>query len=378
MSKQNLSPTANTSAFDAAIDSAIHDRRVVGCVVLVNEGGRHVYARAAGLADRETGRQMTLETPFRLASLTKPFTTMAALKLIEAERLSADDPVAKWLPEFMPRLGDGTVAQITVGHLMAHMAGLDYGFQQPDDGPYVNLGISDGLDGSQIDLAENVKRIAQAPLDLSAGDSWRYSVATDVLGAVIEAATEVSLPQAMDQLVTGPLNLNAKFNSQADDLAIPYASGQPELMRMSGPTSLPLPLPGAGSVKFDPDRIRNASAFPSGGAGMAGRASDVMSLLEAYRNGTFLPRNLREAGRAARIGAEAMAQGPGWGFSWLGAVLLDPAAAGATLSPGSVSWGGAYGSWWAIDFERERVTVALTNTAFEGMIGQFAQEMAPA
>ncbi len=369
---------ADASALDTAIDAAINDKRIVGCVVLVNEKGRNVYARAAGHADRETGRKMNLDTPFRLASLTKPFTTMAALKLIEAGHLASDDPVSKWLPAFTPRMADGTVREITVGHLMGHMAGLDYGFQQPNDGAYARLGVSDGLDGSKVTLEENITRIAQVPLDLSPGERWRYSVATDVLGAVIEGVTALSLPQAIKHLVTAPLQLNAAFDWQADDLAIPYSNAQPEPVRMSGSTAIPLPLPGAGLVRFDPDRIRNAAAFPSGGAGMAGRASDVMRLLEAYRGGDFLSDDLRAAARKPRIGEEAMAQGPGWGFSWLGAVLVVPEATGATLSPGSVSWGGVYGSWWAIDFERDRVIVALTNTAFEGMIGKFAQDVARA
>jgi CubicO group peptidase (beta-lactamase class C family) len=111
---------------------------------------------------------------------------------------------------------------------------------------------------------------------------------------------------------------------------------------------------------------------------MAGRSRDVLALLEAHRTGMFLSEDLREAARTPRVGAEAQAMGPGWGFSWLGAVLIDPTSTGSQWSNGSVSWGGTYGNWWAIDFTRKRTVVSLTNTAYEGMSGRFAQSVAAA
>jgi CubicO group peptidase (beta-lactamase class C family) len=135
--------------------------------------------------------------------------------------------------------------------------------------------------------------------------------------------------------------------------------------------------PGPG-VRFDPERIRNATTWPSGGAGMAGRARDALTLLEAYRTGGFLGDDLRESARTPRVGAEAQAMGPGWGFSWLGAALIDPASTGSQWSKGSVSWGGTYGNWWGIDFARRRSVVSLTNTAYEGMSGRFARSIAAA
>ena len=112
------------NAIDVAIEDALADGRIAGSVVLVAEDGKVVYERAAGHADRETGRQMQIETPFRFASVTKAFTTMATLKLIEAGRLSPEDRVTKYLPGFTPRLADSSIADIRIGHLMAHTAGL--------------------------------------------------------------------------------------------------------------------------------------------------------------------------------------------------------------------------------------------------------------
>ncbi|QKC85222.1 serine hydrolase domain-containing protein [Mesorhizobium sp. NZP2077] len=371
-------PNGLTNAIDVAIEDALAEGRIVGSVVLVAQDGEIVYERAAGLADRETGRQMQVETPFRFASVTKAFTTMAALKLMEAGRLSPEDRVTKYLPGFTPRLADGLIADIRIGQLMAHTAGLDYRNQQAADGPYARAGVSDGLDESRGSLEANLARIANVPLDRIPGEGWRYSIATDVLGGVIEAVTGTTLDGAISTLVTEPLQLGAAFHWPEGDIAVPYHDGSPAPVRMTVGVEVPQRYIEGPGVRFDPERIRDATAWPSGGAGMAGRARDVLTLLEAYRTGAFLGEDLREAARMPRVGAEAQAMGPGWGFSWLGAALIDPASTGSNWGKGSVSWGGTYGNWWGIDFARRRSIISMTNTAYEGMSGRFAQSIAAA
>lgn len=378
LSEQPVLPASRNDLIDAAIDSAVSENRIVGAVVLVADNGKLTYQRAAGLADREAARPVTLDTPFRFASVTKPFTVMTALKLIEQGRLAPDDLVARHLPDFQPRLPDGSVAEITVAHLMTHTSGLDYRFQQPGDGSYARSGILDGLEEGHGTLAENLKRIASVPLDLKPGAAWRYSVATDVLGAVIEAAAGQPLDEAVRALVLDPLNLGARFQWQSEDLATPYHDATPGPARMSGPVDVSLAYIAGSGIRFDPDRIRQPSAWPSGGAGMAGRAQDVLTLLEAFRSGDFLRADLREAARTSWIKVDEAAMGPGWGFSWFGSVLTDPAATGSGWSKGTVNWGGVYGNTWYVDFERKRTVVALTNTAYEGLFGQFAQDISRA
>src|SRR5690606_1950165 len=136
---------------------------------------------------------MTMETPFRLAWIPKLFTAMAALCLPATGLLSPAAPLCSHRPQFMLVMADGEVASPTVGHLMAHTAGLDYRFQQPANGAYAQAGISDGLDDEPVSLSENIRRIASVPLDRMPGSGWRYSVATDVLGAVIEKVTRQTL-----------------------------------------------------------------------------------------------------------------------------------------------------------------------------------------
>src|SRR4051794_38568499 len=105
---------------DAAIDQAIAEKRIVGAVVLVSHDGKLVYQRAAGFADRESKRPMQLDSVFRLSSVSMPVVSAAAMVLVDQDKLSLDDPVTKWLPDFRPKLASGSAPTITVRQLLTH------------------------------------------------------------------------------------------------------------------------------------------------------------------------------------------------------------------------------------------------------------------
>ena len=169
--------------------------RVVGAVVVVAQSGDIVYQRAAGFADRETRKSMQLNTIFRFASLTRPIVSAAALALVDQAKLGLDDPVTKWIPDFRPSLLDCREPVITVRQLLTHTAGLSYGYSEPEDGPYHQANVSDGLDGPGLSLTENLRRLASVPLVSEPGSSFQYSVASDVLGEVLARVQNASLPQ---------------------------------------------------------------------------------------------------------------------------------------------------------------------------------------
>ncbi|SMO74313.1 serine hydrolase domain-containing protein [Paracoccus laeviglucosivorans] len=367
-----------TEALDRGIDSALAEQRIVGCMVMLAQGGQTVFARAAGMADREAGRDMTPDTWLRYASVTKPLTTLAALRLMASGRLDAQDAVTRWLPEFTPALPDGTRPQITVDHLMSHMAGLDYTFAQGPGDPYPQAAVSDGISDSGITLAENVRRIASVPLDRVPGTAWRYSIATDVLGAVIEAAADMPLPDAMAALVTQPLQIDAAFQADPSRLAANYADAQPAPQRMQGLTRVPIPGVPNRWFSFQPERALDPAAYPSGGGGMAGTVPGALAALEALRSGNFIPDDLRRQAFANRIAEPHPMRGPGWGHSWAGAIVTDPGLAGVGLGADCISWGGIYGHSWIIDPSRDLILLSMTNTSTQGMNGAFAVEMASA
>ena len=360
---------------EMALEAAIRERRIVGGVLRVARDGALVALHAVGLADRESGRPMTENTPFRLASVTKPIVAVTALDLINRGVLSLDDAVAKWLPDFTPTF-EGAPVTITIRHLLTHTSGLSYGFLEQPDGPYHRAKVSDGLDAPGLSLEENLGRIVTVPLAFRPGGAFLYSLAFDVLGAIIERATNNSLPEVVARVVTKPLAMNATgFRPQdPDQLATPYADGKPEPVRMVD--GIYVPFAGAGAT-FAPSRALDPRSYPSGGTGMIGTAEDFHTFLEALRTrDRFAPQPLVDEMFNDQIAPLASPiLGDGWGFTYGAAVLRDPKSAGMPMNAGTIRWGGAFGHYWWIDPSARLSAVLLTNTAFEGMAGKITVDV---
>ncbi|HHP7836689.1 TPA: serine hydrolase domain-containing protein [Serratia marcescens] len=372
---------SSANAIDGAIEQALCEKRLVGAVVLVAQGGEIVYHRAAGMADREAGKPMALNTLFRLASVSKPIVSTAALALMAQGAMRLDDPITRWLPNFRPRLADGTTPLMTLRHLMTHTAGLSYRFFQPEGGFYAQLGVSDGMDEASVSLQENVRRIACAPLLAPPGAAWRYSIATDVLGAAIEQASGLPLAQAVKKWVTGPLAMTDTDFLAVDParLAAAYADHPGEPRRLRQPDHLPF-IDGSAGFHLSPARALDPQAYASGGAGMVGSAEDFLRLLETLRQGggQVLPAEWVTALTTNQIGDLPMPFWPGRGFGLGITVLKDPIAAQTPESVGSWRMGGTYGHSWFVDPVRQLSVVAFTNTALEGMSGAFVGEICQA
>lgn len=374
-------PDAAARATDALLDRVLAEGRLVGAVVLIHRDGRPFYSKAVGYADREGCTPMAQDTIFRLASMTKPVVSVAALALAEAGLLDLGDGVTAFLPDFTPEAPFGEEAVITIGHLLTHTSGLSYGFLQEGEGIYRQAGISDGIDRPGISLAQNLRRLAAMPLRFTPGSAWHYSLATDVLGAVLSAASGQTLPEIVADRVTRPLGMrDSGFSvTQPERLATPYADASaPGLLprRMTDP--FVLEQADAGPVHFSPGRAMDPSAYPSGGAGMVGTAPDYIRFLEAIRlGGTPI---LSAASAAAFVkdavpGFDIDLSGPGWGFGLGVSHLRDPEAAVTRMSRGSWAWGGVYGTSFWVDPDAGISAVALTNTALEGTNGDFTREI---
>lgn len=369
----------SSSRIQDVVDQALEERRLVGVVVLVARDGKLVYQQAAGLADREQNRAMSLDALFRLASVSKPIVASAAMRLVAQGRLALDGAIDDWLPEFRPLLANGQPARITPRHLLSHTAGLGYRFLEADaTGAYARACISDGMDAASIDLQENLRRIASVPLLYPPGTAWGYSLASDVLGALIEQVQGCSLAQAVRQLVTEPLGMpdTSFVATDAVRMATAYVSGDPQPHRLRE-GEVVSPFDGAVGIPYSPGRIFDASAFPSGGAGMAGTAPDFLRLLEALRTNDerlLQAEWVAEMGRD-QIGDLELPNAPGFGFGLGFSVLRDRQAAASPESNGTWRWGGAYGHSWFVDRARRLSVVAFTNTLYEGMSGRFVNDL---
>ncbi|WP_114240366.1 serine hydrolase [Dyella sp. C9] len=364
-----------TAPIDAAIDLAVAQQRLVGAVVLVQHRGRELYRRSAGWADREQRRPMRTDTVFRLASVSKPIVTTAAMVLASRGVVDLDVPVIRWLPDFQPRLPDGGVPDISLRQLLSHQAGLGYRFLEAEaDGPYARAGVSDGMDASGITLAENLRRIASVPLQFVPGEAWAYSLGIDVAGGVLEAATGKTLGDIVRETVTEPLGMadTAFHVRDAERLATHYVAGATAPHRLAE-GEVVAPFPGVVGIPYSPARALDGEAFPSGGAGMVGTADDVMRLLDVLRRGggSILDRAWTAQMAHVQTGPQDLDEQPGWGFGLGFAVLRDPLAADTPQRAGSWRWGGVYGHSWFVDPASELSVVALTNTLHDGLPAGF-------
>lgn len=373
-------PSAHLSTrVQTLVQQALGQGRLVGTVVLVAQDGKLIHHQAYGWADHESRRAMTVDTVFRLASVSKPIVSTAALVLVAQGRLGLDDSIHSWLPEFRPSLADGRPAQITVRQLLSHTAGLGYRFLETDaQGPYARAGVSDGMDVSGISLGENLRRIATVPLLYEPGTAWGYSLAIDVLGAVIEQVYGAPLDVAVGQLVTGPLRMadTGFIARDAQRVATAYVNGtpQPHLLQEGETVS---PFEGAVGIPFSPARIFDPQAFPSGGAGMAGTAGDFLRLLEALRQGGggLLPSEMVAEMERDQTNGDELPDAPGFGFGLGFSVLRDRTLAASPESNGTWRWGGAYGHSWFVDRAQRLTVVAFSNTLYEGMSGRFVTNL---
>ncbi|HLI00578.1 MAG TPA: serine hydrolase domain-containing protein [Acidimicrobiales bacterium] len=358
----------------------VDDGRLPGWLVLVARRGRIAHLSTYGSRDLGTGAPVEVDTLFRLYSMTKPITSVAAMMLYEEAALDLRDPISRWLPEFeAPRVYAGgppsnpvtvpSTEPIRVWHLLTHTAGLTYGGEtHPVEAMYRRQQPSrGGPDG--VDLAAAVERWASLPLLFVPGTSWAYSVATDVLGRLVEVISGVPLDTFFAERILGPLDMrDAAFwvdEERADRLATLY-----------GPAT-----DGSGkAVELGPDPFRPGLRPPtmfSGGGGLIGTARDyhrfTQMLLGGGRLGetrllgprtvSFMTRNHLPGGAdidtfGRRVNSETNREGMGFGLGF--SVTLDPAEAKLTGSAGEYGWGGAASTTFWVDPKEDLTAVFLT------------------
>jgi CubicO group peptidase (beta-lactamase class C family) len=220
---------------------------------------------------------MTADAIFRASSLTKPIVTAAFLSLVEDEVDGPGrpgDPLAARLPAQVA----GQVPTITLRQLLTHTAGLSYGFMQPNDGPYLQLGVSDGMDQPGLGFPEELERITEAGLFFPPGAAWLYSVGLDVLGAAMRRPPasrwgRVGGRAGHRQARHGRHRLRRRRS--------PPAGGRLRRRHAAGEDGRDPHVPFAelSGIKFAPERINTPGSFPSGGAGAACSAPDFLTFL---------------------------------------------------------------------------------------------------
>ena len=340
---------------------------IPGAVLTIARGGRVAYAEAVGYCDKEANAKMPLDGIFRIASMTKPIVSVAAMILAEEGRLDIGAPVADYIPELADRTVGAERARatrtMTVQDLLRHTSGLTYaGF---GDSPVQMIWRDANLMDENQTNEELMGKLARLPLMFEPGTTWEYSMSTDVLGRVVEIAAGKSLTATIAERITAPLGMSdTGFNVGGDKATrvaeplVDKATGQKPPMR----------------------NLTRDVRWHSGGGGLAGTARDYLQFCQMLLNGGELdgkrilaPKSVAlmasdhlppgcQYGETSRSRFGALAPVPEMGYGF-GLGFCVRKAQGMSPVPGSVGeffWGGVLGTYFWIDPQEQMVVVLMT------------------
>jgi CubicO group peptidase (beta-lactamase class C family) len=368
----------------AVLKKEIADGKLPGAVVMVARRGKIIYSDAIGFQDKGANTPMKLDSIFRIYSMTKPLASVAAMMLVEDGVIQLTDPVSRFLPAFKDMQvsvatttgpdGKATytnmpaVKPIIVHDLLRHSAGLAYAEitkNEPVKAAYVEAKFSQpGIheyDARGMTPAEQVERIAKVPLIHQPGTMWEYSMAVDILGRVVEAASAKRLAAVLDDRLFKPLKM-------VDSSFWLPAAKMPRLTQ-------PMPIDPASGQKIS---VLDVSAEPmndSGGAGAVSTATDYLRFAQMLLNGGELD-GVRVMSRSTiklmtsdhlgtRIAApfqpgELLLGTPGYTFGLGFAVRQGDGVAGVSGSAGEFMWAGYAGTYFWVDPKEEIVGIYMT------------------
>jgi CubicO group peptidase (beta-lactamase class C family) len=366
---------------DEAFEKVIENKQLSGAVVLIARKGKVGYLQTFGMADVEAKKPMKTDTIFRIASMTKPVTSVAVMMLVDEGKIALDDPVSKFIPEFknqkvlVPGKSDKdddfslvpVEREVTIKDLLTHTSGLVYPFLGAPKqlvALYTKANINYGIgpsDGKK--LADNIKRLGELPLAHQPGEKFTYSLSTDTLGRVVEVASGKELDEFLRERIFKPLGMrDTSFlpeKDKMDRVAVLYKWDKDKKIT---PT-----------VKGD-FTVEGSATYFSGGAGLFSTAGDYARFLQMLLNGgelngvRLLKTETVKQMTQNQIGKKAMftpAHGDGFGYGF--GVVTTPVAHDKThTSIGSFSWAGAFYTFFWVDPSKELLGAMMTQLIGQG------------
>jgi CubicO group peptidase (beta-lactamase class C family) len=350
-------------------------REAAGIVTLIARDGKVVDVHASGFQDIDSRKAMQVDTIFRIASMTKPITSVAIMMLFEEGKLFLTDPVSKFIPAFKGStvIEDGKPVParraITIRDLLAHKSGITYGFLNGGavGGGYRKNGVTDGLTSTTLTLEENVNKLAAEPLVSQPGDRFNYSLSTDVLARVVEVVSGQAFDVFLRERIFRPLKM------VDTDFVVPDAKWS-RFVTVYSPD-------GKGGIRpmTDPETFGNTNMSPwalyktgrtyfSGGAGLASTASDYARFANMLLNGGIYdgarllsPKTveLMTMSHTSELTPPLPLLGPGNNFGLGFRVVTDIAATQSLGSNGLYGWIGIYGTAFWVDPKERLVAVML-------------------
>ncbi len=356
---------ARLKQLGAQVRADVEKRRIPGAVIVVARNGKVAYQEAIGTRDPANGVPMTVDSIFRIYSMTKPIVSVGVMMLVEEGRLQLSDPMSRYLPELKglkvgveKKDATGQVAleivaasrEPTIQDLLRHTSGIAYDFfgNSLVKQEYKKIGV-DGWDQTNADM---VQKLTKVPLHFQPGSTWDYGLSTDVLGHLIERVTGQPLADYLQARILGPLGMkDTAFQVEpAKQLRVAESfaddSNTKEQLHWSG--------------------VRAARKRLSGGAALVSTAADYLRFAQMMLNGgslegtRIISRKTVEYMTSDHLGGvrgPAYLPGAGYGFGLGFAVRLASGEANTPGSAGDYNWGGWGGTYFWVDPKEKLIAI---------------------
>ena len=358
---------ARLERIEPAMQAFVDEQKLAGTLTLVARKGKVVHVEGVGYRDREAKAPMSEDTIFRIYSMTKPITAVAALTLWEQGKFQMNDPVSKYLPElanlkvYAGMDGENMVLEdtskvMTIKQLFTHTAGFSYGFtQSPVDKLYQQSALFSG----QIKRQDLLKEVAKLPLNHQPGSKWNYSIGTDIIGILVERLSGQTLGAYFEQHIFEPLEMDDTGFYVPEDKQGRLA--QIYVINQQGQT-VPMENEPLGDYLSAPE-------IESGGGGLVSTIEDYYTFTQMLLNGgeyqgkRILGRKTVEYMRTnhlptSLIPFEPSSTGEGYGLAM--SVTVDEQGANTMGSAGDYGWAGAASTYFRIDPKEQMIVISMT------------------
>jgi CubicO group peptidase (beta-lactamase class C family) len=346
----------------------VEEKKLAGAVALVARRGKVAYLQSLGKQDIEAGIDMRANTIFRIASMTKPITSVAVLVLYDDGLIRLNDPVSKYIPEFSDpmvfRQGQKAVPakqEITIKHLLTHTSGLTYQWDKQIGPLYKEAGITHGIAQDDSILGEKMKKLARIPLLHHPGRRWTYGLSVDVLGRVVEVASGKTLKEFFEKRIFEPLGMKDTHFFIPDDkmprLATVYApKPQGGLKRLDSELIV------EGSFVYCADHpYKGQKRYFSGGGGLCSTITDYLRFSQMLLSGgeldgkRVLKHKTVQMMTSDHVGQLKKGEGFGLGVS----VTRNLEESGGMDCVGSFGWGGFWYTTFFVDPGNEMIGICM-------------------
>ena len=365
--------TERLSRIDKVMEAHVAQQKIAGGVTLLARHGKIAHLGTYGMMDVKTGKPMTRDTIFRIASMTKPITSVAVMMLYEEGHFRLNEPVSKFIPAFKemlvlpPEDAEDSAQpvpakrQITIWNLLTHTAGLTYHWNERLGAQYTDAGITHGLLQDEGTLAEKMKILATIPLLHQPDAEFDYGLSIDLLGYLVEVVSGMALDTFFSECIFKPLGMNDTYffipEAKRERIATVYERTK------DGPITRKPPEPTVeGSLIYSTDYPYNGPrTYFSGGGGLVSTAPDYVRFAQMMLNGgeldgvRLLSRKTVELMTLDHFADRDIDFGLGLGFS----VVRDESDLKEVGSVGTFGWGGFFFTNFFIDPQERMIGIFL-------------------